>query len=121
MEKENRNKLIRIISASVLLAGSVLVERTMNLLIWQLLLVYLVPYLVVGYDVLTEAAEDIAHGKGMDEDFLMAIATLGALCIGFMPGAEPQFTEAVFVMLFFQVGELFESFAEGRSRRVSLS
>ena len=117
MEKENRNKLIRIISASVLLAGSVLVERTMNLLIWQLLLVYLVPYLVVGYDVLTEAAEDIAHGKGMDEDFLMAIATLGALCIGFMPGAEPQFTEAVFVMLFFQVGELFESFAEGRSRK----
>ena len=116
MEKENRNKLIRIISASVLLAGSVLVERTMNLLIWQLLLVYLVPYLVVGYDVLTEAA-DIAHGKGMDEDFLMAIATLGALCIGFMPGAEPQFTEAVFVMLFFQVGELFESFAEGRSRK----
>ena len=117
MEKENRNKLIRIISASVLLVGSVLVERTMNLLIWQLLLVYLVSYLVVGYDVLTEAAEDIAHGKGMDEDFLMAIATLGALCIGFMPGAEPQFTEAVFVMLFFQVGELFESFAEGRSRK----
>ena len=89
----------------------------MNLLIWQLLLVYLVPYLVAGYEVLTEAAEDIAHGKGMDEDFLMAIATLGALCIGFMPGAEPQFTEAVFVMLFFQVGELFESFAEGRSRK----
>ena len=117
MEKENRNKLIRIISASVLLVGSVLVEWTMNLLIWQLLLVYLVPYLVVGYDVLTEAAEDIAHGEGMDVDFLMAIATLGALCIGFMPGAEPQFTEAVFVMLFFQVGELFESFAEGRSRK----
>ena len=117
MEKENRNTLIRIISASVLLVGSVLVERTMNLLIWQLLLVYLVPYLVVGYDVLTEAAEDIAHGEGMDVDFLMAIATLGALCIGFMPGAEPQFTEAVFVMLFFQVGELFESFAEGRSRK----
>lgn len=117
MEKENRNKLIRIISASVLLVGSVLVERTMNLLIWQLLLVYLVSYLVVGYDVLTEAAEDIAHGEGMDVDFLMAIATLGALCIGFMPGAEPQFTEAVFVMLFFQVGELFESFAEGRSRK----
>jgi len=117
MEKENRNKLIRIISASVLLVGSILVERTMNLLIWQLLLVYLVPYLVVGYDVLTEAAEDIAHGEGMDVDFLMAIATLGALCIGFMPGAEPQFTEAVFVMLFFQVGELFESFAEGRSRK----
>ena len=117
MEKENRNKLIRIISASVLLVGSVLVERTMNLLIWQLLLVYLVPYLVVGYDVLTEAAEDIAHGEGMDVDFLMALATLGALCIGFMPGAEPQFTEAVFVMLFFQVGELFESFAEGRSRK----
>ncbi len=117
MERENKYKLIRIIISAVLLVAAVMVERTMNLPMWQLLLVYLVPYLVVGYDVLAEAAEDIAHGEGMDEDFLMAVATLGALAIGFMPGAESQFPEAVFVMLFFQVGELFEDIAEGKSRK----
>jgi Cd2+/Zn2+-exporting ATPase len=68
-------------------------------------------------DVLAEAAEAVAHGEALDEDFLMAIATLGALSIGFMPGADNQFPEAVFVMLFFQVGELFEDIAEGRSRK----
>lgn len=84
---------------------------------WQLLVLYLVPYLVVGYDVLLEAIEKLLHGHALDEDFLMSIATLGALCIGFLPNAETQFPEAVFVMLFFQVGELFEDIAEGRSRK----
>lgn len=83
---------------------------------WQLLLVYLVPYLLIGYDVLGEAWEGIREGDPFDEDFLMCIATLGALGIGFLPGAENQFTEAVFVMLFFQVGELFEDYAEDKSR-----
>ena len=75
------------------------------------------PYLVVGWDTLREAAEGLFHGEALSEDFLMSIATLGALGIGFMPGAETQFPEAVFVMLFFQVGELFEEVAEGRSRK----
>ena len=75
------------------------------------------PYLVVGWDTLKEAAEALVHGEPLSEDFLMSVATLGALGIGFMPGAETQFPEAVFVMLFFQVGELFEEMAEGRSRK----
>ena len=71
----------------------------------------------MGFDVVGEAFEGICHGEVFDEDFLMFVATVGAMCIGFLPGAEPQFAEAVFVMLFFQVGELFEHYAEHRSRR----
>ena len=110
-------KLIRIIVGAVLLAVAALVEHTVQLPVWQMLIIYLVPYLVVGYDVVGEAFEGICHGEVFDEDFLMFVATVGAMCIGFLPGAEPQFTEAVFVMLFFQVGELFEHYAEHRSRR----
>jgi Cd2+/Zn2+-exporting ATPase len=117
MEKENKTKLARIIASAALLVVGVIIEKTCSLPTWQLLLVYLVPYLIAGYDVLAEAAEAVAHGEALDEDFLMAIATLGALSIGFMPGADNQFPEAVFVMLFFQVGELFEDIAEGRSRK----
>lgn len=100
-----------------MLAVAALVEHTVQLPVWQMLLIYLVPYLVVGYDVVGEAFEGICHGEVFDEDFLMFVATVGAMCIGFLPGAEPQFAEAVFVMLFFQVGELFEHYAEHRSRR----
>lgn len=117
MEKETRSILIKIVIAAILLIVCVLVEHCCALHIWQLLLIYLVPYLVVGFDTLREAAENIVHGEVFDEDFLMSIATLGALCIGFLPGAESQFPEAVFVMLFFQVGELFETIAEGKSRK----
>lgn len=100
-----------------MLAVAALVEYTVQLPVWQMLLIYLVPYMVVGYDVVGEAIEGICHGDVFDEDFLMFVATVGAMCIGFLPGAEPQFAEAVFVMLFFQVGELFEHYAEHRSRR----
>ncbi len=100
-----------------MLAVAALVEHTVQLPVWQMLIIYLVPYLVVGYDVVCEAFEGICHGEVFDEDFLMFVATVGAMCIGFLPGAEPQFAEAVFVMLFFQVGELFEHYAEHRSRR----
>lgn len=100
-----------------MLAVAALVEHTVQLPVWQMLIIYLVPYLVVGYDVVGEAIEGICHGEVFDEDFLMFVATVGAMCIGFLPGAEPQFAEAVFVMLFFQVGELFEHYAEHRSRR----
>lgn len=110
-------KLIRIILGAVLLAAAALVEHTVQLPVWQMLIIYLVPYMVVGYDVVGEAIEGICHGEVFDEDFLMFVATVGAMCIGFLPGAEPQFAEAVFVMLFFQVGELFEHYAEHRSRR----
>ena len=83
---------------------------------WQLLLVYLVPYLIIGHETLHEAWEGITEGEMFNEHFLMSIATIGALCIGFLPGAETEFPEAVFVMLFFQIGELFEGYAEGKSR-----
>ncbi len=100
----------------VLLIAAVLVEKHLNLSTWQLLLVYLVPYLIIGHETLHEAWEGITEGEMFNEHFLMSIATIGALCIGFLPGAETEFPEAVFVMLFFQIGELFEGYAEGKSR-----
>ena len=100
----------------VLLIVAVLVEKNLSLTTWQLLLVYLVPYLLIGHETLHEAWEGITHGDAFNEHFLMSVATIGALCIGFLPGAETEFPEAVFVMLFFQVGELFEGYAEGKSR-----
>ncbi len=111
-----RGKLLLIAATVFLLIGAVVVEHNTSLVTWQLLLVYLVPYLLIGHDTLGEALEGIAKGDMFNEDFLMSVATIGALCIGFLPGAETQFAEAVFVMLFFQVGELFEGYAEGRSR-----
>ena len=115
-EEGQRGKLLKIVLAAVLLAIAVYIEHTFALSTWQLLLVYLVPYLLVGWDTLKEAAEGLMEGDAFNEDFLMAVATLGALGIGFLPGAENEFPEAVFVMLFFQVGELFEGYAEGKSR-----
>ena len=115
-EGELRGKLLLIAATAFLLIGAVIVEHNTSLATWQLLLVYLVPYLLIGHDTLGEALEGIAKGDMFNEDFLMSVATIGALCIGFLPGAETQFPEAVFVMLFFQVGELFEGYAEGRSR-----
>lgn len=108
---------MRIILTAVLLVGAVIIEKTLNLEVWQLLLVYLVPFLLISYDTIGEAVEGIMHGEVFDEDFLMCVATVGALLIGFLPGAETEFPEAVFVMLFFQIGELFEHYAEDNSRK----
>jgi len=116
-EGEGHGRLVKIIASAVLLAAAVIIEKRTDWATWQYLLLFLVPYLIVGWDTLKEAAEGLIHGEALSEDFLMSIATLGALGIGFMPGAETQFPEAVFVMLFFQVGELFEEMAEGRSRK----
>ena len=109
-------KLGLIISSAVLLLAAVLIEHTFNLPTWQLLLIYLIPYLLIGYDTLKEALKGLLSGDAFNEHFLMSVATIGALCIGFLPGAATQFPEAVFVMLFFQVGELFEGYAEGKSK-----
>ena len=113
----DKKKLIRIIITALLLIAAVAMEKTLGLEVWQLLLVYLVPFLIISYDVIGEAIEGIMEGEVFDEDFLMCIATIGALLIGFLPGAETEFPEAVFVMLFFQLGELFEDYAEDNSRR----
>lgn len=112
-----KKELTRIAVAAVLLAVAAVVEHQAYLETWQLFLVYLVPYLVAGYDVLVEAVEGLLHGKVFNECLLMCIATVGALSIGFLPEAENEFAEAVFVMLFFKVGEAFEGYAERRSRR----
>ena len=116
-EEEGHGRLAKIIVATVLLIGAVIIEKNTAWETWQYLLLYLIPYLVVGWDTLKEAAEGLLHGEALSEDFLMSVATIGALCIGFMPGAETQFPEAVFVMLFFQLGEWFEEKAEGNSRK----
>ena len=115
-EEGLKKQIVKIVIAALLLIAAVIVEKTCGLAKWQLLLVYLVPYLFIGFDTLKEAAEGLAHGEAFNEHFLMSIATIGALCIGFLPGAETQYPEAVFVMLFFQIGELFEGYAEGKSR-----
>ena len=116
-EEEGHGRIIKIAVATVLLIATVIIEKNTDWAMWQYLLLYLIPYLVVGWETLHEAVEGLFHGEALSEDFLMSIATLGALGIGFMPGAESQFPEAVFVMLFFQVGEMFEEIAEGRSRK----
>lgn len=111
-----KKKVIRIILTSVLLLIAWLIDRNYNLPMWQTLIVYFVPYLLISYDVLGEAVEGIMEGNPFDEDLLMSIATIGAFIIGFLPNGEPEFLEGVFVMLFFQIGELFEHYAEDKTR-----
>ena len=112
----HKNQLILIITTVILLAVAVWIEHHYQFATWQLLLIYLIPYLLIGHDTLKEAVEGVMYGDAFNEHFLMSVATIGALCIGFLPGAETEFPEAVFVMLFFQIGELFEGYAEGKSR-----
>ena len=112
-----RKKIIQLIVSAVLLAAAMTIEHMLSLPMWKLLLIYLPAYLLAGYETLAEAWEGIIEREPFNEDLLMSVATLGALLIGFLPGGEPEMAEAVFVMLFFQVGELFEDYAEGQSRR----
>ena len=106
MSKKQKKMLIRIIVAAVLLVALHFIPLTG---LWQLA-AYLVPYLVAGWDVLWKAIRNIAHGQVFDENFLMALATVGALILG-------DYSEAVGVMVFYQVGELFQGYAVGKSRR----
>lgn len=119
MSRKQRKVLYRIIASAVLLIVAFLVDRFLikGQSVLLALAVYLVPYFIIGYDVLLKALRNILHGQVFDENFLMAIATVGAICIGFFPDTEPQYAEAVFVMLFYQTGELFQSIAVGKSRR----
>jgi len=119
-EHSLKKQLWLIIATVILLIVAVLIEHgflvNCQLSTVNLLFVYLVPYLLIGHETLHEAWEGIIRGDAFNEHFLMSVATIGALCIGFLPGAETQYPEAVFVMLFFQIGELFEGYAEGKSR-----
>ena len=111
MNKKQKNNLIRIIIAAVLLIALHFIELDRPVM----LVLYLVPYLVVGYDILRKAGKGIVNRQPLDENLLMAIATIGALALAVYRTGD--FTEAVAVMLFYQVGELFQSYAVGRSRR----
>lgn len=111
-----KRKVIRIVVTALLLAVAWGVSEVLSLAVWQQLLLFLLPYIIISYDVLGEAWEGIMERDPFNEDFLMSVATIGALLIGFIPGAETQFPEAVFVMLFFQIGEVFEDYAEDKSR-----
>ena len=110
LTKKQRKNLIRIVVAAALLAAVWALTELVELPGYVCLALFAVPYLVCGYDVLLKAGRNIAHGHVFDENFLMAIATLGAFAVA-------EYPEATFVMLFYQVGELFQSIAVGRSRR----
>ena len=110
-------KVVRIIATAVLLLAAWLTTSNLGLSVWASFAIFLIPYLLISYDVLGEAWEGIEAKDPFNEDFLMSVATIGAMLIGFVPGAEAQFPEAVFVMLFFQIGEVFEDYAEDNSRK----
>ncbi len=117
MNSEIKNKLKQIIFAAILLVIAFLISKFANLEIWQQFTIYLIPFIYIGFDVFKEALEGIKEKEIFDEHFLMSIATIGAMLIGFLPNSSPEFNEAVFVMLFFQIGELFELIAEGNSKK----
>ena len=117
MDKELKKEILRIIIAGIQLGLAIITSNVIRLETWQMLILFLIPYLFIGYDVLKEAFEKIIHGEFFEEDFLMSLATIGALLIGFLPNTDNMFAEAVFVMLFFKVGELFEEIAEGKTEK----
>lgn len=117
MSSKTKVKIARIVCSAVLLGIAYAAEHAFDLQLWQALLLYLLPYAVAGYDVVLEAWESITEGECFNEDLLMTIATVGALLIGFVPNGSPMFDEAVFVMLFFQVGEVFEHLASDNSKK----
>lgn len=111
MTRKQKRNLIRIIASTFLLAAAYVLDSRIEInSVWLRLAVYFVPYIIVGYDVLIKSLKNILRGDFFDEDFLMSIATVGAFFTS-------EYAEAVFVMLFFQVGELFQSLAVGKSRR----
>lgn len=112
MNKKQKKMLLRIIIAAVLLIALQFIPITRG---WRLA-AYLLPYLIIGYDILIKAAKGIKNGQVFDENFLMAIATVGAIALA-LYDKSGDYTEAIAVMLFYQIGELFQSYAVGKSRR----
>ena len=112
MTKKQKKMLLRIIIAAVMLAALYFLPVTG----WLRLGLYLVTYLVIGYDILKKAGQGIANGRVFDENFLMAVATVGAFALAIYEKSG-DYNEAIAVMLFYQVGELFQSYAVGKSRK----
>ena len=110
MNKKQKTMLYRIIIAAVLVAAVTVLEKILELNVWIAAVLYMVPYFVIGYDILKKAWKGILKRQVFDENFLMAVATVGAIALG-------EFREGVAVMLFYQIGELFQSVAVGKSRK----
>ena len=119
MSRKQKKMRNRILLSAGLLVVAFLLEKTVlaGAPLPVLLLIYLPAYFAAGYDVLWRAARNIAHGQVFDENFLMCVATVGALAVGFLPSGDAEFAEASFVMIFYQTGELFQSVAVGKSRK----
>ena len=112
MNRKQKKMLLRILASAVLLVALHFVPVTG----WARFICYMVPYLVIGYDILIKAGKGIAHRQVTDENFLMAVATVGAIALALYERSG-DYTEAIAVMLFYQVGEWFQSYAVGKSRR----
>ena len=113
MTDKQKKTLSRILVTFVIFAVLFILEHTgrlENVNMWILFIIYLIPYLIIGYDIILKAAKNLSHGQVFDENFLMMVATIGAFGVR-------EFSEAVAVMLFYQVGELFQSYAVGKSRQ----
>lgn len=114
---EKTKKMLQIFISIILFIIAVLIDKTCELSFWFRFVLYIIPYLVSGYDIIIEAFEGLINKEVFDESLLMCIATFGALMIGFLPNAEPEFIEAICVMILFQIGELFELIAEDDSEK----
>ena len=114
---EKTKKMLQIFISIILFIIAVLIDKTCELSFWFRFILYIIPYLVSGYDIIIEAFEGLINKEVFDESLLMCIATFGALMIGFLPNAEPEFIEAICVMILFQIGELFELIAEDDSEK----
>lgn len=110
MNKKQKKVLYRILISLILMIGIVIFTSYVSVNLYVEVILYLIPYLVIGYDILRKAIKGILNKQVFDENFLMAVATVGAMCLG-------EFREGVAVMLFYQIGELFQSVAVGKSRR----
>lgn len=110
MTVKQKKVLYRIIISAVFIIAVSIIDSVSRLDIWLQAILYLIPYFIIGYDILKKAGKGIINRQVFDENFLMAVATIGAVFLG-------EFKEGVAVMLFYQIGELFQSFAVGKSRR----
>ena len=122
MSTEDRRTLVRVLTALVLFFVILIVTHldffhALPNALWIEFGLFLIPYLVAGYDVLYKAAHGIVHGQVFDENFLMSIATIGAFALVLFPESDPHMAVGASVMLFYQVGELFQDYAVGKSRK----
>ena len=115
--EEKKEKIIKITTGTIFLIIAIIIDEITNLNIYLNFIIYMIPYLIVSYESIIESIEGFRKKEIFNESFLMIIASLGAMIIGLLPNTDNMFLEGIFVMLFFQVGELFEIIAEGESEK----